>query len=319
MLKVLTIGSSTITDTMREAIAMTPGIVHTAVYSRDPARAAAYAARCGVSIYGTDKAALMADDNVNTVYVASPNSCHYADARLALLSGCHVIVEKPFTDTPEEAAELFALAEERRLFLMEAISTIHMPVFAAVRSWLGRIGTVTLASFNYSQYSSRYTAYQEGHVTNVFDPAFRGGALRDINIYNLHVMTALFGRPLTASYGANRGFNGVDTSGIVTADYGSMKAVCLGSKDCNGDDRVSIQGTLGRIAVTDAGNRWHSAELILRDGTRESVSSDPTVNRLTYETADFTGMTEKGDRAAYEALKKETLDVMALLAMAEAS
>ena len=66
---------------------------------------------------------------------------------------------------------------------------------------------------NYSRISSRYRQYEQGIVLPAFDPACSGGCLYDINLYNLHFVTGLFGRPEEVDYYANLGFNGVDTSG----------------------------------------------------------------------------------------------------------
>ena len=66
-----------------------------------------------------------------------------------------------------------------------------MPNYKVVKEWLREIGPVRLVHYNYSQYSSRYDSYLSGKVTNVFDPGYAGGALMDINVYNLHVLSLI--------------------------------------------------------------------------------------------------------------------------------
>ena len=88
-----------------------------------------------------------------------------------------MILEKPFTGFYEEAKELQQIAEEKKLFLFEAVTVLHNEVFDEMKKNLGKLGTLRMALCNYSQYSSRYDAYLEGDITHSFDPEYYGGAL----------------------------------------------------------------------------------------------------------------------------------------------
>ena len=81
---------------------------------------------------------------------------------------------------------------------------------------MSSLGKIKLVQCNYSQYSSRYDKFLAGEIPNVFNPVFSGGALQDINIYNLHFVTGLFGKAKEVKYIANSAENGIDTSGIAT-------------------------------------------------------------------------------------------------------
>ena len=313
MLHLATIGSGSIVDLFLDAVEKTEGIALEAVYSRTRERAAEFAGKHGASKGYSDLDAMLADGEIDCVYVASPNSLHYGYAKRALLAGKHVICEKPFVGSASEAEELFALAAGKKVFLMEAITVLHMPNFKCVRQWLSQIGPVRLANFNYSQYSSRYDAYLEGRITNVFDPKFAGGALMDINVYNLHAAAGLFGMPKEAYYFANRGFNGIDCSGTAMLSYDGFVCTCMGAKDCDGDNRAVIEGEKGYIVVREAGNLWGSAELFLRNGERKSVGYDLSLNRMTYEAADFVRAIETGDEKSIRSWQEETLLVMGIL------
>lgn len=313
MLHLATIGSGSIVDLFLDAVKKTEGITLEAVYSRTKERAVWFAEKHGAEKWFSDLDAMLADPKVSLVYVASPNSLHYGYAKKALLAGKHVICEKPFVGSAAEAKELFALASEKNVFLMEAITVLHMPNFKQVREWLSEIGPVRLANFNYSQYSSRYDAYLEGRLTNVFNPEFAGGALMDINVYNLHAAAGLFGMPEEARYFANRGFNGIDCSGTAVLAYDGFVCTCMGAKDCDGDNRAVIEGEKGYIVVKEAGNLWGSAELILRSGERKNVEYDLATNRMIYEAADFTQAIETGDQENLRSWQQETMLVMEIL------
>ncbi|MCI8505707.1 MAG: Gfo/Idh/MocA family oxidoreductase [Lachnospiraceae bacterium] len=313
MLRLATIGSGSIVELFLDAVKKTEGISLMAVYSRTQERAEEFGKKHGAAKWFSDVDAMLTDREIDCVYVASPNSLHYSYAKKALSAGKHVICEKPFVGNRNEAEELFAIAEEKNLYLMEAITVLHMPNFKCVREWLSQIGAVHLANFNYSQYSSRYDAYMEGRITNVFDPEFAGGALMDINVYNLHAAAGLFGAPKKAHYFANRGFNGIDCSGTAVLSYGGFVCTCMGAKDCDGDNRAVIEGEKGYIVVKEGGNLWGSAELFLRNGERRTVEYDLSTNRMVFETADFVRAVEGEDREGFLSWKKESLLVMEIL------
>ena len=134
----------------------------------------------------TDYEKLLTETTADTVYIGLINSAHYSYAKQALLHGKNVILEKPFTGFYNEAQELKQIAEENKLFIFEAVTVLHNEVFYEMKKNVEKLGTLRMALCNYSQYSSRYDAYLEGDITHSFDPAYYGGALYDINVYNIH-------------------------------------------------------------------------------------------------------------------------------------
>ena len=131
----------------------------------------------------------------------------------------------------------------------------------AIRSYYG----VKLVQCNYSQYSSRYPDYLKGVVLPAFDPAFSGGSLFDINIYNVHFVCGLFGKPASVEYFANKGFNGIDTSGVLVMNYPEFIAVCVGAKDSQSPSHATVQGINGYIKLTSAPNTSRSVELCINN------------------------------------------------------
>lgn len=242
----------------------------------------------------TDYSAMLKDADVDAIYIAVPNSLHYDFAKQALDAGHHVILEKPMTSHGREAEALSRLAREKGLSLFEAISTLHLPAYQKVREWLPHIGTVKLVSCNFSQYSSRYDAFRAGSVPPVFDPAKSGGALMDLNLYNLHYLVGLFGCPKNVSYHANME-RGIDTSGVLHLDYSTFQAVSLAAKDSGAPTVYTVQGTDGCICLETPANRFDGALLRLRDGTEEHFQTDLT-SRLEPEFRFFAREIASGDR-----------------------
>ncbi|HIV96524.1 MAG TPA: Gfo/Idh/MocA family oxidoreductase [Candidatus Agathobaculum stercoravium] len=132
-MKIGTIGTGGIVEWVMAEAQRTDGMEWGAVCSRREATGRALADRFGVPRVYTDLDAMLADGELDFIYVASPNSLHYAQARRALLAGKNVICEKPFAPTRAQAEELAALAQEKRLFLFEGITTMFLPNFALIR------------------------------------------------------------------------------------------------------------------------------------------------------------------------------------------
>ena len=232
--------------------------------------------------------------DVDAVYIAVPNFLHFSFVKQALEHGKNVIVEKPMTSNDREAAMLAALAREKGLYVFEAISTVYLPNYRKTKEWLSRIGTVKIVSCNFSSYSSRYDAFRRGEVLPAFDPAKAGGALMDINLYNLHWLLGLFGTPRGVQYAANIE-RGIDTSGVMLLDYGNFQAVSIAAKDCAAPWRYLIQGTDGYIQMDTPANFCLDVKLHLNDGTEETFADNPA-SRLEPEFRFFARQIASGDR-----------------------
>ena len=248
------------------ALKEVPEIDVRAIFSRPSSREAAeeLAAAYSIPKIYTDYDALLAAPDIDFVYVGLINSVHYEYTKKALLAGKNVIVEKPFASTAREVRELKELAFSKHLYVFEAVTLHYLPNFVAIRENLPKLGKIKAVVANYSQYSSRYDKYLQGEVLPAFAPQKSGGALYDINIYNLNLIIGLFGAPEEVSYTANLGFNGIDTSGIVNMRYPGFLALAIGAKDSESPGYATIQGEKGYIKVTDTPNELRSFEMQLR-------------------------------------------------------
>lgn len=243
----------------------------------------------------TDYETLLGNATIDIVYVALPNHLHYQYTKAALLQGKNVICEKPFTLNAQQLQELIQIATEKRLILLEAITNQYLNNFLQIKKDLAQLGKIKIVECNYSQYSSRYDAFKEGKILPAFDPQKGGGALMDINIYNIHFVVGLFGKPEKVQYLANVERH-IDTSGILVLDYGDFKAVCIGAKDSTANIRSVIQGTDGSIEVLGATNEMPRYER--RSKTEiEAVNANLDKHRMYQEFEKFTEVIDQKDLA----------------------
>ena len=255
-----------------------------------------------------DYETLLANDMIDTVYVALPNHLHYQYTKAALLQGKNVICEKPFTLNAQQLQELIQIATEKQLIMLEAITNQYLNNFLQIKKDLAKLGKIKIVECNYSQYSSRYDAFKEGKILPAFDPQKGGGALMDINIYNIHFVVGLFGKPEKVQYLANIE-RYIDTSGILVLDYGDFKAVCIGAKDSTANIRSVIQGTDGSIEVLGATNEMPRYER--RSKTEaEAVNVNLDKHRMYQEFEKFTEVIDQKDLAFAAEKLNHSLTVM---------
>ncbi len=190
-----TIGTSWITEMFISSANTVDNMNLTAVFSRNESKAIEFAKKHNAGRYFTDITKMAESDCFDSVYIASPNVCHYEQSKLFLLNGKNVICEKPATTTAVQMKELTALAESKNLIYCEAIMTIHTNGFEIIKNNISRIGNIRSAHFDFYQLSSKYPLYIEGKNPNIFNPDMHTGCLMDIGVYNLYLAAALFGKP----------------------------------------------------------------------------------------------------------------------------
>ncbi len=311
-----TIGSGFIVHYILDNVMKTDGIKLAAVYSRtiEKAKELGDAYQC-TNVY-TDLDKMLADETVNTVYVASPNILHYEQTKKALLAGKHVWCEKPFTTTVEKAEELIALAEEKGLYLVETAPTTFLPNYKILKKNLPAVGRVRLVMGSYSQYSSRYDVLKRGELPNIFNPEMAGGCLMDINFYNVLLTVALFGLPEEVKYTPNFFPEvGCDTSGVAVLKYPDFVAECSGAKDTWGNNFYQIQGEDGFIDIHDGASGFSEIEVVTREGGKVK-SHQPEPDRWFYEVQELTRLFLTDDKEEIDsrhALIRNTVEVMAKL------
>ena len=207
------------------------------------------------------------------------------------------------------------MSKQKNLFLFEAITTLHLPNYNKLKQQIGSLGELKLVQCNYSQYSSRYDKFLAGEVTNAFNPEFSGGALSDINVYNLHFIVGLFGKPKETKYIANIAENGIDTSGIATLKYNDFLCECVGAKDSNSPSFAIIQGTKWYIKLNGPVNHCLSFDIGFGDKI-ETYNEQKFSNRMIYEVMDFANMYRNNNFKKCHELLAHSLSVVETMVMA---
>ena len=190
--------------------------------------------------------------------------------------------------------ELRELALANKVMLLEAITNQYLTNYRKIKEAISTIGTIKIIECNYSQYSSRYDAFKKGDILPAFNPKMGGGALMDINIYNIHFVTGLFGEPQKVNYLANVE-NGIDTSGILSLDYGDKKVVCIGAKDSTAPIRTIIQGNKGAIIIEGPTSTIDRFTVIDHQNKSEIVDFKIHTHRMYEEFTEFERIIRESD------------------------
>lgn len=337
-MKLAIIGTGKIVHEALFALEPVDTIELTAVFSRPHSKEKAeeLAEKYGIKEIYTDYDALLKESEAECVYIGLVNSAHFEYAKKALEAGKHVILEKPLTSTAAEAERLVSLARERRLYLLEAITTLHSDTFRHMKEELPNLGNLRALQCNYSQYSSRYDKYLQGEVEPAFNPELSGGALYDINLYNVYLTIGLLGAPKSSAYFPNCGFNGIDTSGMAVLQYPSAVAVCTGAKDSDSPSFAIVQGEKGWMRMLGKPNLMDGLEVeVVDEKVKETVANasggqsravvhrnykpEPVRHRMTQEFIDFARMIENKDDKAAEECMETSLAVIRTLEQARKS
>lgn len=218
--------------------------------SRSLEKAKAFAEKYEIEkAYGSYEEMLQ-DPEVEIVYIATPNNMHYDNIKACLLAGKHVLCEKPFTVTKEEAEEVMALAKEKGLFLMEGIWTYHLPAMKKMQELIqdGIIGEVVYARSDYG-----FVA-RGARRERKFKSELAGGALLDIGIYNLALMRMAMNKENAIAFTSTHRLNeyGTDDFSVIQLEYSKGRNATITT--CIGIDMARsavIYGSKGSITMND--------------------------------------------------------------------
>lgn len=230
----------------------TAGLDVTAVGSRSLDSARAFAAQYDIPHAHGSYEELVADPDVDIVYIATPHPSHVDNALLALEHGKHVLVEKPFTLNAAEAAAIRDKAAEKGLLAMEAMWTRYLPHMVRIREILaaGTLGEIRLVSADHTQKISTDPAHR------LNDLALGGGALLDLGIYPVSFAVDVLGLPERISALAR--LSDADSDAEVAtmfAHAGGAMSTTVSSSRAAGATSAQIVGTEARIEIDRV---WYS-------------------------------------------------------------
>ena len=217
-----------------------------AVGARSSGRGQAFAAKHGIARLHDSYEALVADENVDIVYVATPHNFHHEHALLALNAGKHVLVEKAFAQNAAQAVEMMALAEAKNLVILEAMWTRWLPHMVRLREIIaaGTIGEVRTVIADHNQKLSTDPLHR------INNPELAGGALLDLGIYPISFAWDVLGAPSSVQSLATMTATGVDRQTSVIFGYDSgAQAILQTALDTAGPTTASVIGMDGWIAI----------------------------------------------------------------------
>lgn len=299
-LRYAVIGTSLITTHYIAGAATTGQWQLCAVYSRARETGEAFAAQQGLqpSDVFADLDAFAASDAFDAVYIASPNALHYAHCKLMLEHGKHVICEKPFTSYPWQMQELYTIAAQKGLVLIEAMMFMHQPARLALQQAIAQLGRVHMVLLNNCRRSPQYDRLLAGAQPNVFNPDLHTGALMDMGVYCLYPALALFGRPDSFTATATLLPAGTDACGVIALQYPETVVELRYSKSATSAMASEILGDAGRVSI---GSILHSTNMVhhLPDGTSRALWGEATKTQLmANEAVDFARYIQHGVAAA---------------------
>lgn len=294
MIRFAVIGTNWITRQFVDAAHETGKYKLTAVYSRSLEQAQSFANDYPVEHLFTSLEAMAQSDDVDAVYIASPNSLHFPQTELFLRHKKHVICEKPLASNLREVEQAIAVARENQVVLFEAFKTASLPNFQLLQQTLPKLGQLRKAFINYCQYSSRYQRYLDGENPNTFNPAFSNGSIMDIGFYCLASAVALWGEPKQVQASASLLDSGVDAHGVVVMDYGDFSVTLQHSKVSDSTLPSEIQGEAGALVIEKI-SECQKLSFVPRGSKAQDLSQPQHINTMLYEAEEFARLVENNE------------------------
>lgn len=293
MINFATIGTNFVVEWFLEGASKCEELCYAGTYSRNYDKGKEFAKKYNGNKVYTDLEELAASKDIDAVYIASPNSLHYEQAKIMIENGKHVLIEKTVTSNVKELESLIELAKEHNVVIMEAMRNIHDPGFEAIKQAIKRVEPVRRVSFQYCQYSSRYDKFKNGIVENAFNKNFSNGSLTDIGVYCVHPLVKLFGSPKEILALANILPDSIDGQGTIIAKYDEMLAEVIYSKITNSKVPSQIQGEKGAVIIKDIPNP-REVTIYYNDGTMENMDIPKSTMNIEFEIKEWVRLIKIG-------------------------
>lgn len=291
MIRFAIVGTNWITRQFVDAAHETGKMKLTAVYSRSLDQAQSFSKDYRVEHLFTSLEQMAQSEDVDAVYIASPNALHCQQALLFLQHKKHVICEKPLASNLREVEAMIACARDNQVVLFEAFKTASLPNFLILQQSLPKVGKLRKAMINYCQYSSRYQRYLDGENPNTFNPAWSNGSIMDIGYYCLATAVSLWGEPYKVTATASLLESGVDAHGTVVMDYGDFDVTLLHSKVSQSVVPSEIQGEEGSLVIEQV-SECQRVSFMPRGARVQDLSHPQHINTMLYEAETFARLVE---------------------------
>lgn len=306
MFRIGIIGAGWIAEKMAQAITSLKDIEITAISSRSIEKASAFASKHNIpKAYGS-YAEMVADPEIDLVYIATPHSHHYEHSMLALESGKPVLVEKAFTANAAQAESLIRTAKDKGLFITEAIWTRYMPLSHKVKEIMesGIIGEPRIITAT--------LCYMMENKERIVRPDLCGGALLDLGVYALNFARMYFGTDIVRTVSnCHLGPTGMDMHESISLSFADGRMANLQSGAlCLNDRQGIISGTEGYIRIDNINcpesiEVWRNYELV-----QKFEKPADMVNGYEYQVIECKRCIEKGLTESPMMPHEETVSIM---------
>lgn len=240
------IGAGAIANRFMAGLMQVPDAYLAAVSSRTYEKARTFAGKYNAKVYKSTEE-LIADEDVDIVYVATPHTVHRENTLMVIEIGKPVLCEKPMAPNAKMVTEMVQAARKKRVYLMEAMWTRFFPAMQKVREWLdeGRIGKVQFVTADFGYYE------EEDSSKIIFDPNTAGGSLLDVGIYPIAFAFMVFGKKPNRITGlADMASTGVDAAmGCTLGFEGGGLALLYSAMNAETPQVAEIIGQKGRIVI----------------------------------------------------------------------
>lgn len=305
MLTFAILGAGGIAGQFVRAVRLTDEATIGAVASRSKERAEAFSKTYNIpKAYGNYEEMLLQPD-IDVVYIATTHNYHYENIIACLNAGKHIICEKPMVLTEKDARACFDLAREKGLFLMEAMWSRCLPGTKKARAWIeeGRIGDICSASV-----SIGFRAPDEPEK-RLLNPRLAGGALYDIGVYAIEVLSYLMGEETSEvlAFRRNHHITGVDTDVSFLLRYRSADACLQCTFSSKPKEFILINGTKGFIEIPSV-NRIDKGSLYGSERNLLETFDEPYENGFTFEIEEAIRCIMEGKRESAVNPSKMTIE-----------
>lgn len=308
-MKIGIMGAGNIAGTLAATMIKMEEVDCYAVASRTLEKAQAFAKEYGIQKAYGSYAEMLADPEVELVYVATPHSHHYRNMKACIEAGKHVLCEKAFTANAKQAEEIFALAKEKDVLVTEAIWTRYMPSRQIINDLLaeGVIGEVKTLTANLD--------YAVGHLERMRRPELAGGALLDVGVYPLNFALMHFGSRIAGKHSmAHLTETGVDGQNVITLSYEDDRLAVLTSGMYGLSDRQGIfYGSEGWMVVDNVNDPLEVKVYGKDRSLIREIAMPEQISGYEYEIRETIECIRKGERECPSMSHADTLEVMRLL------
>ncbi|MBC1796864.1 Gfo/Idh/MocA family oxidoreductase [Listeria booriae] len=309
------IGTGSISEEVLQALENHPEIKVKAIWGRNLANVLRLQETHDIEYFYLDYEELLKNKDIHCCYIATPNATHESFAQKAVESKKHVIVEKTAFPDIEIAKRTLLLAEEKGVFIFEAMRTIYEPNFTVLKKGLAQIGEIYSVNLVYQNYSKQYAQYKSN--PNQLPPIFsdkRGqGVWKTIGIYPIYIALDIFGEPEDVSLHRYFANSKIDFGGILILTYPNFLISIFASKSHHDISPINkIYGEYGTLSFKGCYNITDIRLELIGEKSRDLIPHDDRKS-IIYEFNFFAQSILNNNVSNYRKTKKTMLDAIQII------